>query len=210
MKTWKPDKTKLIKEIIKDNFSDRISALQFEEVEIRKHINNPLNENYAIPNTAFYKTGKHTNAGMTTVKDENGKLFKISINDPLYTSGQYEHMNAGKRTGKTLVKDENGNKLIVSIDDPRYANGELVHYNVGHIKSLATKIKISDANKKYVGEQTSTYGTIWIHCDELIKNKRIKKDTEIPDGWLIGRKIYVKRKQRRTKAEMMEIKSKNN
>lgn len=49
MKTWNPDKSKLIKTIIKMDFPDRNSANDLEYQLIKEHINNSLNRNYAMP-----------------------------------------------------------------------------------------------------------------------------------------------------------------
>jgi hypothetical protein len=46
---WKPDKTKLLKVIIKDDFVDRESALIFERNIILENTANTLNKNYNIP-----------------------------------------------------------------------------------------------------------------------------------------------------------------
>jgi hypothetical protein len=51
---WKPDKTKLIKSIIKDDFIDRESALIFERNLILKNTHDLKNKNYNIPS----KSGK--------------------------------------------------------------------------------------------------------------------------------------------------------
>jgi hypothetical protein len=61
MTTWKPNKSNLIKEIIRDDFSSRDELLQFERDIIQQNINNPLNRNYHIPAIGFYKDGS---AGM--------------------------------------------------------------------------------------------------------------------------------------------------
>lgn len=37
------------------------------------------------------------------------------------------------------------------------------------------------------GKKNSQYGTRWIHNKETGANKKIKKDDNIPDGWLAGR-----------------------
>ena len=49
-----------------------------------------------------------------------------------------------------------------------------------------TKKKMSLKAKKRVGEKCSQYGTMWITNGN--DNKKIKKDSEIPEGWNKGRK----------------------
>lgn len=39
------------------------------------------------------------------------------------------------------------------------------------------------------GNKNSNYGTIWIYNESLRTNKKIKKDSTIPDGWSLGRKF---------------------
>ncbi len=47
---------------------------------------------------------------------------------------------------------------------------------------------ISEANSKHqIGENNSQYGLIWICNIELEENKKIKKDEDIPEGWIRGR-----------------------
>lgn len=51
-----------------------------------------------------------------------------------------------------------------------------------------TKRKIGRANAlNQAGSKNSQYGTIWIHNVDIRKNKKIAKDTTIPDGWTKGR-----------------------
>ena len=161
MKVWRPDKTKLKKTILRDDFLDRDSAILFESEEISKKIKNNLNRNYHIPSIGFHTQGTITikdnngyifqvsmddpkylsgelvgsTKGMIPVKDKNGNTLQVSINDPRYLSGELVHISKGKIT----VKDKNGNTLKVSIDDPKYLNGELVHIAKG-------KITVKDKN----------------------------------------------------------------
>lgn len=53
--------------------------------------------------------------------------------------------------------------------------------------SMETKNKISDIMKeKQSGDLNSQFGTIWI--TNGLENKKIKKESEIPEGWNRGRK----------------------
>ena len=42
-----------------------------------------------------------------------------------------------------------------------------------------------------LGEKNATYGTRWIHSDQLKKSTMLKKTEPLPDGWREGRKMYV-------------------
>ncbi len=68
--------------------------------------------------------------------------------------------------------------------------------------SAASKLrKHSEQVKKIIGQKSSVnqlahknsqYGTMWIHNPELLTNKKIKKETPIPIGWVKGRKLVVR------------------
>ncbi|MCK9575610.1 MAG: hypothetical protein M0R51_06595 [Clostridia bacterium] len=246
MKTWKPDKTKLKKEIIKDDFNCREDAIKFEAEEITKFIHNPLNENYHVPNKGY-----HT-VGLVTVKDVNGQISTVSINDPAYLNGTL----VGATKGFVCVKDSYGNKSFVSTQDSRYINDELhaestgylyvkdsndnvirvrkddekyksgeywsiwkntvtvidadgkcfrvakndPRYISGELKfSLSNRVfdeytrqKLSERAKENIGIKNSQFGTMWIYNVLLKTNKKIKKNSEVPIGWSVGRKIFFK------------------
>jgi hypothetical protein len=46
---------------------------------------------------------------------------------------------------------------------------------------------ISKITKKRIGNKNGSFGTIWICNLELKENKKIKKEEEIPEGWIKGR-----------------------
>ncbi|MCK9574772.1 MAG: hypothetical protein WC979_03055 [Candidatus Pacearchaeota archaeon] len=161
MKTWKPDKTKLIKEIIKDDFISKEDAIKCESNEIRKNIHNKLNENYNIPDS-----GWHT-LGMVTVKDTHGKTMLVSVDDPRYISGELVGCNKGHKVvrgiegkcvrisiesdeykngdymglthGKAVVKDKNGKRYSILKNDPKYTSGE-------YISIAKNKVNVKDAD----------------------------------------------------------------
>lgn len=114
MKTWKPDKTKLKKTILKDDFANRESAIQFEANEITKSIDEDLNRNYYIPFKGFHSVGQ------ATVRDLEGKTFNVSVNDPRYLSGELK----GATTGFCNVVDENGKNIQVALNNYKYLNGD--------------------------------------------------------------------------------------
>ncbi len=163
MCTWKPDKTKLIKIIIKDDFKTRDEALKFEAELIKEFIENDLNENYHIPSDGFHT---HNMKRSDEWKSWNCERL-IGENNPMY----------GKRssgfTGKTHSK-ETREKLRVS--------------SLGKTHKEETKKKIGESNSiSQLGNSNSQYGTCWI--TNGIENKKIKKTDDIPSGWSYGRKI---------------------
>ena len=183
MKTWTPDKTKLKKIIIKDDFDDRESATLYESVLIQENILDTLNENYYIPTKGF------NTIGQVTVRNKGGDTFNVSINDPRYISGELISISYGIHLNKVPVKDIDGNKFSVSKDDPRYISGELIPLSKGRKHSNETKEKLRNLNlNTQTGDKNSQYNTIWICNPELKINKKIKKSEEIPNGWIKGRK----------------------
>lgn len=57
--TWEPaNKERLVKTIIKSGFGSREDAYDYEANIIEIHINDPLNENYHIPNKGFRNIGR--------------------------------------------------------------------------------------------------------------------------------------------------------
>lgn len=210
MSVWRPDKTKLKKEILKDDFETRDAAIEFEAEKIKEFIENPLNENYHIPNAGY-----HTK-GTVTVKDHAGNILQVSINDPKYLSGELTGINKGF----ALVKDDNGNIIrvatsklsqydgitknkvlvkyknielseshfFVDINDPRYVSGELIHVWCNKKHTEKTKQKIRNSLKgKQKGKNNSQYGTMWIYNIDAKQNMKIKKEDDIPIGWCKGR-----------------------
>ena len=67
--------------------------------------------------------------GLTTVKDKDGKIFKVPIDDERYLSGEL----VGVTKGYNTVKDKDGNTVFCSITDPRRKTGELVGYTTGMV-----------------------------------------------------------------------------
>lgn len=154
MSVWKPNKAKLIKTILFNNFNTREDALNKEADLIKENIDNPLNRNYHIPNKGYHVNGMMTaidrdgntlsvpmndirlktgelvsiNKGKINVKDKYGNKFKVSINDERYLSGE---LIPNIKVGKVAVKDKNGNKFMIDKFDERYLNGELVSINKG-------------------------------------------------------------------------------
>lgn len=72
-----------------------------------------------------------TTIGTATVKDQNGNIMQVSVDDPRYLSGEL----VGHTKGKVNVKDEFGNNMQVPIDDPRYLSGELVGCSKGNFNA---------------------------------------------------------------------------
>ena len=65
---------------------------------------------------------------------------------------------------------------------------------IEHSKLASERNKIT-----HIGEGNSQYGTHWICNLELQQNKKISKDEEIPEGWVIGRNRWKLIKPKRIK-----------
>ena len=130
---------------------------------------------------------KHT----VIVRNNVGKYFRISQDDPRYLAGMFKHVT----DGKVIVKDNNGNREAVLLDDPRYLAGELVPIWKGLHHKENTKRKIGKKNSIHQrGKGNSQYGKCWIYNDkESIRIKKEELEEYLTKGWIKGRKIkYLK------------------
>lgn len=76
--------------------------------------------------------------GTATMRDNNGNYFRIPVDDPRISMGEF----VGISKGKSLFKDCNGNVFQLYLDDPRVTSGEVEPYmkNIGMYKDKAGKI----------------------------------------------------------------------
>jgi hypothetical protein len=86
-----------------------------------------------------------------------------------------------KKQFKSRIKKLNNERTIKCKE--LYPNGTF--YGKTHSDETKQKMKQS-AIGKHDGEKNSQYGTMWI--TNGVENKKIKKDTIIPNGWNKGRK----------------------
>lgn len=91
MKSWRPDKSKLIKTIIKCDFLDRKECIQHERELIIEHRQDSLNRNGHIPGVGF-----NTN-GLGQYVDDNGKIFRVRKDDELVKNGMLKPFWAGRK-----------------------------------------------------------------------------------------------------------------
>ncbi|MEO6302546.1 MAG: GIY-YIG nuclease family protein [Bacteroidia bacterium] len=150
---------------------------------------------------------------MATVKDKDGNFLKVYLNDPRYLSGELVPNSKGLMT----VKDKEGNTFKVSVKDERVLNGQFIPLMKGFKHSEETcknnSLKIKNFYENHSGffkgkfhskdskqkmkkvreerclnlpEKNSQFGTMWI--TNGIEVKKIKKDFDIPQGWVKGRK----------------------
>jgi hypothetical protein len=98
MKTWKPDKNKLIKIILRDDFDSREEALKFERENILSNREDKLNMNFNIPGENF-----HTR-GMAHVKDKEGNCFLVPIDDERIKKGELNYFWEGRKHSECTKK----------------------------------------------------------------------------------------------------------
>ena len=91
MKSWKPNKKKLVKTIIKFDFENRKECIEYERELIIKHRSDKLNTNAYIPDFGF------NTIGLGQYVDENGKVFRVSKNDELVINGTLKPFWYGKK-----------------------------------------------------------------------------------------------------------------
>lgn len=142
--SWEPDDdSRLIKEILKDDFVTREEAVMYEASLIKSHIDDKLNRNYHIPNSGFHTYGR------VSVKDEDGNTFSVSKDDERYISGELMAVTSGT----VPVIDSDGNSFRISKEDPRYISGE-VWFDFKPLSDNARR-KISETLKGHmVSEET--------------------------------------------------------
>ena len=94
---------------------------------------------------------------------------------------------------KTLLQETNRweeyRKKLSNSKKEKYKNGYQNPFK-DRTHSDETKAKIGAINSEIqTGKGNSQYGTKWIHNLDLKRSKKIKKEEQVPEGWLLGRKL---------------------
>lgn len=98
----------------------------------------------------------------------------------------------------TIISEKGRSKGRIVLEELR-KNPDFVNTQNKH-REKACKAALSDeakqkrkatmkANGHNKGEKSSSFGTMWINNPETNENRKIKKDFDIPDGWIKGRII---------------------
>lgn len=111
MQTWKPDKNKLIKIILKDDFNSREEAMTFERESILANLENNLNMNFNIPGENF-----HT-LGMVHVKDREGNCLLVPIDDERIKNKELNYFWEGRKHSEESKKKMSNSAKNRNIDD---------------------------------------------------------------------------------------------
>ena len=91
MRNWRPDKSKLIKTIIRYDFQNREDCILSERELILEHRKDSLNRNRHIPGVGF------NTVGLGQYCDENGKVYRINKDDELVKNGTLKPFWKGKK-----------------------------------------------------------------------------------------------------------------
>lgn len=188
-------------------FNTAKEAIEFE-AKLHNKFNVHLSENFynkvKQTSSGFDTTGSNYNKGTVSVKDKEGKYYRVSVDDPRYLSGELVHISKDTVTVKDLndnifqvskhdprylsgefisavkdtivVKDKDGNMFRVRKDDPRYISGELVVNSKNRKVSEETKLKLSKAN---TGKR---------HSEESIR--KIKQKNSGSNAWASRYKYF--------------------
>ena len=157
----------------KENFKLEILEMLPDRSSLKEREKQLVNENILKdPMCLNLKTGGE--GGF--VNDEHKKKF-LEIGK--------KNLIEGTKKVKELQKNENWKKFFLS--KVREGHKKIKHNTfTGKKHSEETKKKIGYTNSlKQNGENNSQYGTMWI--TNGIENKKIKKETDIPQGWYKGR-----------------------
>ena len=71
-------------------------------------------------------------------------------------------------------------------EDLQYRSTQIASQNRG--KQTIQYAEAQRAAK--IGERNPNFGTRWIHSPTMQKSTRIMKTEEVPEGWIVGRRIY--------------------
>ena len=127
------------------------------------------------------------NKEKVTVIDNNGKTFRVDVNDSRFLSGEL----VGHTKGMVAVKDTNNTFYQVSLLDTKYLSGELVGVNKGKVTVkdiLGNTSQVEITDSKYLsGELVHVFkGLVSVKDNYGNKFKVSKTDSRFISGELVG------------------------
>lgn len=154
MKSWRPDKKKLVKTIIKYDFSNREDCVKFERELIISHRNDLLNRNAHIPGIGF------NTLGLGQYVDENGKVYRVNKDDELVKNGTLKPFWVGKThsdESKKKMSESAKGKNVSEITRKKMSESKLgVKFSDEHRKNMSESAKGENNNYKRYLERTGT------------------------------------------------------
>jgi hypothetical protein len=165
-----------------ENFEKEILAV-FDDPEDMLELESQLVNNKFVKSKETYNICEGGRGGFSYINNNGLNLYGKNKENLLLV----RHMGPEAARKKVNEDPEKHRKKISEGLKKHYDNGGIGKFR-GRKHSDESKQKISRATKgKRRGKLNSQFGTIWIYNEEQMKNKKIKKDESIPDGWKIGR-----------------------
>lgn len=150
--TWTPeDKSRLVKDIIKDDFQTREDAIESESKLIEEHIDDELNRNYYIPNKGFHSLGRTKSQGEKNKISKSLRSYHSNLTQCEYDNFVETMRNAvsGEKNpfyGKTH-SDKTKRKMTES--HPYPTKGKTYEDYYGEERARELRSKISKSKDKY-------------------------------------------------------------
>lgn len=110
---------------IRKTFPNNPDACKLWECSVLQKMNAQHNPKFLNKRNGDHKWDR---TGTVVVKDQEGNIFSVSIDDPRYISGEFVSIIKGK----VFVKDKENKCFSVDKNDPRYVSGELVSFKIGN------------------------------------------------------------------------------
>jgi group I intron endonuclease len=164
MIVWKPNKTKLVKTILNDNFTTRDEAILEEVRLIKQNIENSLNQNYNIPGLGFHNTGR-----VFSVETKNKmSKSKMGSNNPLYgkthsteTILKMKIKSIGRKHNEKTIKKMSESHIKKQVIQFNKEMVFIAEYNSIKEASILTNTDKGDISKVCNNKQKTAGGYIW-------------------------------------------------
>jgi hypothetical protein len=152
MISWKPDKKKLIKTIIRFDFENREECIKYERELIIKHRLDCLNRNAHIPGIGF------STVGLGQYIDENGKIYRLHKEDELVVKGILKPFWFGKKhseESKNKMSKSALGKKVTNETKKKMSESRLgIKFSDEHRKNMSESAKGENNNYKRYLERT--------------------------------------------------------
>lgn len=151
MKSWKPDKSKLIKTIIRFDFDTRRDCISHERDLIIEKRTNPLNRNRHIPGVGY------NTMGLGQYVDNNGKIYRVNKDDDLVKNGTLKPFWTDRKHSEEsklkMSKSARHRRIIPIVEENRRIS--ISHTMDGKKK---TKTHAENISKAKMGDKNPMFG----------------------------------------------------